>query len=313
MENFLEANGIVKRFANHVALDGANIAVKPGRIFGLLGPNGAGKTTLIRIINRITMPDEGEVIFNGRPMQADDVFRIGYLPEERGLYKKMKVGEQAIFLARLKGLDKQTATRRLHEWFDKFGIMPWWNRKLEELSKGMQQKVQFVITVLHEPELLIFDEPFSGFDPVNAELLKKEILELKQKGHTIVFSTHNMNSVEEICDDTALINHSKVVLNGKVNEVRSRFSTGIYQLVTTGERRLQPSDDIELIDVHDTDGTTVYSIRKKTGIANSALISHIANEVEIRSFTEVLPSMNDIFLHVVGQKQIVEHTKPETL
>lgn len=313
MENFLEANGIVKRFANHVALDGANIAVKPGRIFGLLGPNGAGKTTLIRIINRITMPDEGEVIFNGRPMQADDVFRIGYLPEERGLYKKMKVGEQAIFLARLKGLDKQTATHRLHEWFDKFGIMPWWNRKLEELSKGMQQKVQFVITVLHEPELLIFDEPFSGFDPVNAELLKKEILELKQKGHTIVFSTHNMNSVEEICDDIALINHSKVVLNGKVNEVRSRFSTGIYQLVTTGERRLQPSDDIELIDVHDTDGTTVYSIRKKTGIANSALISHIANEVEIRSFTEVLPSMNDIFLHVVGQKQIVEHTKPETL
>ena len=313
MENFLEAKGIVKRFANHVALDGANIAVKPGRIFGLLGPNGAGKTTLIRIINRITMPDEGEVIFNGRPMQADDVFRIGYLPEERGLYKKMKVGEQAIFLARLKGLDKQTATRRLHEWFDKFGIMPWWNRKLEELSKGMQQKVQFVITVLHEPELLIFDEPFSGFDPVNAELLKKEILELKQKGHTIVFSTHNMNSVEEICDDIALINHSKVVLNGKVNEVRSRFSSGIYQLVTTGERRLQPSDDIELIDVHDTDGTTVYSIRKKTGIANSALISHIANEVEIRSFTEVLPSMNDIFLHVVGQKQIVEHTKPETL
>ena len=313
MENFLEAKGIVKLFANHVAHDGANIAVKPGRIFGLLGPNGAGKTTLIRIINRITMPDEGEVIFNGRPMQADDVFRIGYLPEERGLYKKMKVGEQAIFLARLKGLDKQTATRRLHEWFDKFGIMPWWNRKLEELSKGMQQKVQFVITVLHEPELLIFDEPFSGFDPVNAELLKKEILELKQKGHTIVFSTHNMNSVEEICDDIALINHSKVVLNGKVNEVRSRFSTGIYQLVTTGERRLQPSDDIELIDVHDTDGTTVYSIRKKTGIANSALISHIANEVEIRSFTEVLPSMNDIFLHVVGQKQIVEHTKPETL
>ena len=313
MENFLEAKGIVKRFANHVALDGANIAVKPGRIFGLLGPNGAGKTTLIRIINRITMPDEGEVIFIGRPMQADDVLRIGYLPEERGLYKKMKVGEQAIFLARLKGLDKQTATRRLHEWFDKFGIMPWWNRKLEELSKGMQQKVQFVITVLHEPELLIFDEPFSGFDPVNAELLKKEILELKQKGHTIVFSTHNMNSVEEICDDIALINHSKVVLNGKVNEVRSRFSTGIYQLVTTGERRLQPSDDIELIDVHDTDGTTVYSIRKKTGIANSALISHIANEVEIRSFTEVLPSMNDIFLHVVGQKQIVEHTKPETL
>ena len=309
----MEVCNVTKRFSGHTALEGASLTARRGRVFGLLGPNGAGKTTMLRIINRIFMPDSGEVHIDGRLMTDDDVRRIGYLPEERGLYRKMKVGEQALYLARLKGLDRHTAEQRLARWFEKFDIARWRNKKLEELSKGMQQKVQFVITVLHEPELLIFDEPFSGFDPVNAELLKKEILELKQKGHTIVFSTHNMNSVEEICDDIALINHSKVVLNGKVNEVRSRFSTGIYQLVTTGERRLQPSDDIELINVHDTDGTTVYSIRKKTGIANSALISHIANEVEIRSFTEVLPSMNDIFLHVVGQKQIVEHTKPETL
>ena len=198
--NFLEARGIVKRFVGHTALDGVSINVRPGRVFGLLGPNGAGKTTLIRIINRITMPDSGEVLFNGRPMVADDVNSIGYLPEERGLYKKMKVGEQAIYLARLKGLDRHTAIKRLRMWFDKFDINPWWNKKLEELSKGMQQKVQFVITVLHEPQLLIFDEPFSGFDPVNAELLKSEILALKEKGHTIVFSTHNMSSVEEICD-----------------------------------------------------------------------------------------------------------------
>ena len=304
---------VTKRYATHTALHDVSLAIPRGAVYGLLGPNGAGKTTLIRIINRITAPDEGRVLLGGRCLAPEDVRRIGYLPEERGLYKKMKVGEQALYFAQLKGLSKREATLRLKRWFEKFGIAGWWDKKVEELSKGMAQKVQFIVTVLHEPELLIFDEPFSGFDPVNAELLKKEILELKQKGHTIVFSTHNMNSVEEICDDIALISHSKVVLNGKVNEVRSRFSTGIYQLVTTGERRLQPSDDIELIDVHDTDGTTVYSIRKKTGIANSALISHIANEVEIRSFTEVLPSMNDIFLHVVGQKQIVEHTKPETL
>ena len=227
---FLETHQVVKRFANHTALNGVSIQVPEGQIFGLLGPNGAGKTTLIRIINRITAPDSGEVRFNGHLSQAEDIYHIGYLPEERGLYKKMKVGEQAIYLAQLKGLSKAEATSRLKLWFEKFEITPWWNKKLEELSKGMQQKVQFIITILHKPQLLIFDEPFSGFDPVNAELLKREILELKKEGHTIIFSTHNMASVEEICDNIALINHSEVVLQGNVKEVRSRFKANTYIL-----------------------------------------------------------------------------------
>lgn len=223
--NFLETEDVVKQYANHLALNKVSIQVPEGKIFGLLGPNGAGKTTLIRIINRITAPDSGIVRFNGRESQPEDIYQIGYLPEERGLYKKMKVGEQAIYLAQLKGLSYQEARTRLTQWFKKFDIMPWWNKKLEELSKGMQQKVQFIITVIHEPALLIFDEPFSGFDPVNAERLKQEILELKEKGHTIIFSTHNMASVEEICDNIALINRSQVVLSGNVTEVRNRFGT----------------------------------------------------------------------------------------
>ena len=272
--NFLEARGIVKRFVGHTALDGVSINVRPGRVFGLLGPNGAGKTTLIRIINRITMPDSGEVLFNGRPMVADDVNSIGYLPEERGLYKKMKVGEQAIYLARLKGLDRQTAIKRLHMWFDKFDINPWWNKQLEELSKGLQQKVQFVITVLHEPQLLIFDEPFSGFDPVNAELLKSEILALKEKGHTIVFSTHNMSSVEEICDDIALINHSKVVLDGDVASVRSQFKTGIYDLETLPGNPLAPFNGIEIVDMVNKADKWEYRVRKTdAAMTNSQLIA----------------------------------------
>ena len=217
---FLEAQHIVKRYARHLALDDVSIAVPQGSVFGLMGPNGAGKTTLIRIINRITAPDSGEILFGGRGFAPTDVARIGYLPEERGLYRKMKVGEQAIYLARLKGIDKATARKRLTEWFEKFDIMPWWNRKVEELSKGMQQKIQFVCTVIHEPDLLIFDEPFSGFDPVNAELLKREILTLRDQGRTIIFSTHNMQSVEEVCDECALFNKSHVVLQGNVSEVR---------------------------------------------------------------------------------------------
>ena len=213
---FLQAQHIVKRYAAHTALDDVSIAVPRGKVFGLLGPNGAGKTTLIRIINRITAPDSGEICFDGHPFTAADVARIGYLPEERGLYKKMKVGEQAIYLAQLKGLSSTEARKRLTYWFNKFDIMPWWDKKLEELSKGMQQKVQFIITVLHEPPLLIFDEPFSGFDPVNAEMLKREILALRDKGHTVIFSTHNMASVEEVCDEIALINHAHVRLTGHV-------------------------------------------------------------------------------------------------
>lgn len=305
--NFLEARDIVKRYAKHTALDGVSINVRRGRVFGLLGPNGAGKTTLIRIINRITMADSGSVTFDGHPLAADDIYNIGYLPEERGLYKKMKVGEQAIYLARLKGLDRRTAVERLRRWFDKFDINPWWDKKVEELSKGMQQKVQFVTTVLHEPQLLIFDEPFSGFDPVNTELLKREILALKEKGHTIVFSTHNMSSVEEICDDFALINHSRVVLDGTVADVRRQFRTGIYDLSTSSDHILTPFNGVEVLSSSKREHSTQYRLRKTDdSMTNSQLLSHIASLVEIESFQEQIPSMNEIFLKVVDNNTNVE-------
>ena len=262
----LQANNIVKRYAEHLALDDVSIRVEKGKVFGLLGPNGAGKTTLIRIINRITAPDSGEVIFDGHPFRPDDVRQIGYLPEERGLYKKMGVGEQAMYLARLKGMSRQDAKAELTRWFEKFDIMPWWHKKLEELSKGMQQKVQFVTTVVHRPPLLIFDEPFSGFDPVNAELLKREILQLRDEGHTIIYSTHNMASVEDVCDDIALINRSRVVLAGSVLDVKRQFADGMYEIKARGTR--------EQVD---------------------ALAAQPQN-VEVH---EVLPSMNDIFLRTV--------------
>ena len=284
-----------------------SINVRRGRVFGLLGPNGAGKTTLIRIINRITMADSGSVTFDGHPLAADDIYNIGYLPEERGLYKKMKVGEQAIYLARLKGLDRRTAVERLRRWFDKFDINPWWDKKVEELSKGMQQKVQFVTTVLHEPQLLIFDEPFSGFDPVNTELLKREILALKEKGHTIVFSTHNMSSVEEICDDFALINHSRVVLDGTVADVRRQFRTGIYDLSTSSDHILTPFNGVEVLSSSKREHSTQYRLRKTDdSMTNSQLLTHIASQVEIESFQEQIPSMNEIFLKVVDNNTNVE-------
>ena len=305
--NFLEARDIVKRYAKHTALDGVSINVRRGRVLGLLGPNGAGKTTLIRIINRITMADSGSVTFDGHPLAADDIYNIGYLPEERGLYKKMKVGEQAIYLARLKGLDRRTAVERLRRWFDKFDINPWWDKKVEELSKGMQQKVQFVTTVLHEPQLLIFDEPFSGFDPVNTELLKREILALKEKGHTIVFSTHNMSSVEEICDDFALINHSRVVLDGTVADVRRQFRTGIYDLSTSSDHILTPFNGVEVLSSSKREHSTQYRLRKTDdSMTNSQLLTHIASQVEIESFQEQIPSMNEIFLKVVDNNTNVE-------
>lgn len=282
--NFLETEEVVKQYSGHLALNKVSIQVPHGKIFGLLGPNGAGKTTLIRIINRITAPDSGIVRFNGHESRPEDIYHIGYLPEERGLYKKMKVGEQAIYLAQLKGLSYSEAKKRLTRWFEKFDIMPWWNRKLEELSKGMQQKVQFIITVIHEPELLIFDEPFSGFDPVNADRLKQEILELKQAGHTIIFSTHNMSSVEEICDEIALINRSQVVLSGHVNEVRQRFKDNTY-----------------IIKVRKENGSIEESrLRKEEPISNSEWIAKLASLYEIISFTEEIPSMNDIFINTVS-------------
>lgn len=300
----LQVNHIIKRYAAHTALNDVSIQVPRGKVFGLLGPNGAGKTTLIRIINRITAPDSGEVIFDGHPFRAEDVMKIGYLPEERGLYKKMKVGEQAIYLAQLKGLSKAEATERLQRWFEKFGIMPWWNKKLEELSKGMQQKVQFIITVLHEPPLLIFDEPFSGFDPVNAEMLKREILELRDKGHTIIFSTHNMASVEEVCDEIALINHSQVVLSGNVDEVKERFRTGVYEAVSkSGD--LQSADGLFTIENHSQAGSLhTYVIRKAESLTNSALITEVAKRIELRSISEQMPSMQEIFLKTVATPPI---------
>lgn len=235
MSYLLEANGIVKDYTGHKALDDVTVHVPEGSVYGLLGPNGAGKTTLIRIINHITAPDAGEVIFDGRPLTADDVKHIGYLPEERGLYKKMKVGEQAIFFARLKGLDKRDAEKRLKEWFERMEIGNWWNKKVEELSKGMAQKVQFIITVLHRPKLLIFDEPFSGFDPINANILKREILRLRDGGSTVIFSTHNMSSVEELCDHITLINRSRNILTGNVEELRRSFGGNRFRLRYEGE------------------------------------------------------------------------------
>lgn len=300
--NFLETEDVVKQYANHLALNKVSIQVPEGKIFGLLGPNGAGKTTLIRIINRITAPDSGIVRFNGRESQPEDIYQIGYLPEERGLYKKMKVGEQAIYLAQLKGLSYPEARQRLTRWFEKFDIMPWWNKKLEELSKGMQQKVQFIITVIHEPALLIFDEPFSGFDPVNTERLKQEILELKEKGHTIIFSTHNMASVEEICDNIALIDRSQVVLSGNVTEVRNRFRNNTFTLRITSDSSLQnnQSNIFTLLSEKEQSGIRELQIQKAEGISNSTLLSALSEQAEILSFAEELPSMNDIFINTVS-------------
>lgn len=298
---FLEASHVVKQYASHTALNDVSIHVPKGKVFGLLGPNGAGKTTLIRIINRITAPDNGEIYFDGHPFQPEDVMRIGYLPEERGLYKKMKVGEQAIYLAQLKGLSRQEAKKRLLKWFEKFDIMPWWNKKLEELSKGMQQKVQFIITVLHEPPLLIFDEPFSGFDPVNAEMLKQEILSLRDQGHTIIFSTHNMSSVEEVCDEIALINHSQVVLSGVVDEIKERFRTGMYECVSKDGTLKSIANTFDIESHTDNGSLHTYTIRKDQQTTNSQLFAAIASQVEPRSISEKMPTMQEIFLNIVKE------------
>ena len=296
----LEAKNIYKSFAGHQALKDVSIQVPGQQVYGLLGPNGAGKTTLIRIINNITAPDSGEVLWEGRPMQPNDIAYIGYLPEERGLYKKMKVGEQALYLARLKGLSKQDAQQRLKYWFDKFDITAWSNRKLEELSKGMAQKVQFIITVLHEPKLLIFDEPFSGFDPVNVQLLKDEILYLKNQGATVIFSTHNMSSVEEICDEISLINKSEVVLQGKVNEIRSRYAKGIYVLKADAPvGGVQPGKLFETLSTEEKKGKVTMQIQKKADVTTRELLVELSSLYEIHGFEEEISSMNDIFIQTV--------------
>lgn len=297
------AKNVSKTYAHHKALDSVSIDVERGSVFGLLGPNGAGKTTLIRIINQITAPDEGEILFNGEKLNLSHVHNIGYLPEERGLYKKMKVGEQAIYLAELKGIKKAEAKKRLEYWFEKFDILSWWDRKVEELSKGMQQKVQFITTVLHEPELLIFDEPFSGFDPVNTNLLKAEILELKSKGATIIFSTHNMESVEEICDSIALLNHSKKILDGKVTEIKQRFKQNEFEIVIPKEYNIKDLliEGSELINSEVYYQTQVSRLKIEHG-KNADLLSNILKQTDIISYKEVLPSMNQIFIQTVSNE-----------
>ncbi|MDL2290150.1 ATP-binding cassette domain-containing protein [Paludibacteraceae bacterium OttesenSCG-928-F17] len=293
----LEVKNVVKQYSGHRALDGVSLSVPRQSVYGLLGPNGAGKTTLIRIINCITAPDSGEVRLNGKVLRPEDVRSIGYLPEERGLYKKMKVGEQAIYLARLKGLSKADAMKALKYWFEKFEIQGWWNKKVEELSKGMAQKVQFITTILHEPELLIFDEPFSGFDPVNTEMLKNEILSLRDKGATIIFSTHNMSSVEELCENISLVNRSKIMLQGNVDDIRKSFTTHTFEIKTTSPVQ---GDHFQLIDEFtDKNGIVSSKIKKLPHLKNNDLLKELINQTEVIAFEEMLPSMNDIFIETV--------------
>jgi ABC-2 type transport system ATP-binding protein len=300
MSNILEAQHVVKKYAEHTALNDVSIEVPQGSIFGLLGPNGAGKTSLIRIINQITAPDEGQIILAGEKLQPKHIEDIGYLPEERGLYKKMKVGEQLLYLAQLKGMNKAEALEKLKKWFIKFDIKDWWDKNVEDLSKGMQQKTQFIATIVHEPKLIILDEPFSGFDPINANLLKDEILELKERGTTIIFSTHRMESVEELCDHIALINKSKVVLNGAKKEVKNRFKDNSYTVEFTGN--LTNTEGVfELLDTYPLeDGITKAHIRNINELPVNQLIGNLIQQVELKAFNENIPSFNDIFIKVVG-------------
>lgn len=300
--DIFRAVNVDKKYANHQALSNVSISVPEGNIFGLLGPNGAGKTTLIRIINQITAPDKGELYFNDKPLHTDDTFQIGYLPEERGLYRKMNVGEHAIYLAQLKGLSKKEAKSKLKEWFAKFDILDWWDKKVEELSKGMQQKVQFIVTVLHQPKLLIFDEPFTGFDPININLLKREILGLKKHGSTIIFSTHNMESVEELCDNISLINKAETILDGPIDKIKEDYKDHVYRVVFKGDT-MKVKETINknytlLSTASEKDGFSA-EIKIQTEGTGNELLTSLLPVVDIVSFNEVLPSMNDIFIKIV--------------
>ena len=302
--DLFEAKEVTKTFSNFKALTDVSISVPEGTVFGLLGPNGAGKTTLIRIINQITAPDSGTIWFEGRKMKQDDIYRIGYLPEERGLYKKMKVGEQALYLGMLKGLSRRDAMRELKMWFEKFEIISWWDKKVMELSKGMQQKVQFICTVLHKPKLMIFDEPFSGFDPINAEIMKVEILRMKKEGATIIFSTHNMESVEELCDHIALIDKSKKILDGPTLNIREQYKSNIFDVSYKGDfsRLEQELTKKYSILSHDESGrTNSLKIQFLNGNTSGTLIRDLVERVEIVSFNELIPSMNEVFIKVVKQ------------
>ena len=303
MNNILEVQNVSKYFTGHTALDNVSLSVPKGAVYGLLGPNGAGKTTLIRIINHITAPDEGTVLFDGHRLVEDDVASIGYLPEERGLYKKMKVGEQAVFFAMLKGMSRREATIRLKEWFEKFEILDWWNKKVEELSKGMAQKVQFIVTVLHRPKLLIFDEPFSGFDPINANLLKEEILSLHREGATVIFSTHNMASVEALCDEITLINNSHNILTGNVNEIRNRIGGNRTAFVVGGDvtalsQRLGEFGLPTTVEGLDN-GDSRLLIKRGDSVPMRSVIEIVNSMADIRSIEPAMPSMEEIFIETV--------------
>jgi ABC-2 type transport system ATP-binding protein len=304
MAGILKVENVSKKYSNHVALNNVSLEVPEKSVFGLLGPNGAGKTSLIRIINQITGPDSGEIYFNGEKLNEKHIENIGYLPEERGLYKKMRVGEQVLYLARLKGLSKDEAKKRLTYWFEKFEMQSWWKKKIEELSKGMQQKVQFIVTVIHEPKLLILDEPFSGFDPINAQLIKNEILGLRDKGATIIFSTHNMGSVEEMCDHIALLNKSEKILDGTVKDIRKAFRSHTYKIVFKGNivgftNAMWAGG--EIIEKHSEGEIHTVTVKLLNNITSSQLLQAVLPQCEIISFNEIIPGMNDIFIRKVQE------------
>ena len=304
--NFLEVKDVAKQYGSHTALNHVSMSVDQGSIYGLLGPNGAGKTSLIRIINQITHPDSGEVCINGKPMSADDVNKIGYLPEERGLYKKMKVADHIIYLARLKGMKRADAQVEMRQWLERFELSQWANKKIEALSKGMAQKVQFIGTVIHKPKLLIFDEPFSGFDPVNAEILKQEIVRLRDEGATILFSTHNMGSVEAVCQNISLINHAKVVLEGEVNAIRQQYKKNLFTVLTLGSP-LPIYNDLYTIEKMSVNcGNTESLIRLRPGVTIRQVIAQLNEECNLGGFQELLPSMHEIFIETVTGKPVSE-------
>lgn len=302
--NILEVNHITKRYSGSIALNNISLTVGENRILGLLGPNGAGKTSLIRIINQITAPDEGEICFKGEKLSIKHISQIAYLPEERGLYRKMKVGEQAVYLARLKGVDKKEAERRLHYWFEKFEISSWWNRQVEELSKGMQQKVQFIVTIIHEPSFFIFDEPFSGFDPINADLLKQEILNLKSKGASIIISTHDMSSVEELCDDIVLINNSEKILEGKIGDIKNKFKRNLFEVKYTGlsddfDLETLPQDMFSVESQSESYGVCRAVLKLKAESSPNDLLLFLLPDMQLVSFREIMPTMKEIFISQV--------------
>ncbi|WP_103865570.1 ABC transporter ATP-binding protein [Aquimarina sp. I32.4] len=309
MANLLEVQQATKRFGTFTALNNVSIQVPKGSIFGLLGPNGAGKTTLIRIINQITLPDEGSVLLDNEPLQLHHVKDIGYLPEERGLYKSMKVGEQALYLAQLKGLSKREAKERLKYWFDKFDITHWWDKKIQELSKGMAQKVQFIVTVLHRPKLLIFDEPFSGFDPINANVIKDEILQLREEGATVIFSTHRMESVEELCDHIALIHKSKKILEGKVTDIKKAYKTNTFEVGLLADNSIQVyaelQDKFKVIpaDFKTIDDQLKMKITLDDNLSSNELLQYLSNKGQIMRFNEVIPGVNEIFIKTITDNE----------